>query len=73
MIGDNLAAHGVDASEQRELAEAIKADGSKPGNRVASWIGRVSLRFVASGARVMEGAGGALLATAIARYFGIGT
>lgn len=38
----------------------------------AAWIGKVSLRLVASGGRVLEGGGGALLAAAVARYFGLG-
>ena len=67
-----LEAHGVEEAERRELADAIKEDGRKPGNRVAAWIGKVSLRLAASGGRVLEGGGGALLAAAIARYFGLG-
>ena len=67
-----LEVHGVNAAEQRELAEAIADDGKSPGSRVAAWIGKVSLRLAASGGRVLEGGGGALLAAAVARYFGLG-
>jgi len=66
-----LEAHGVEPAERHELEDAIKADGKKPGNRVAAWIGKVSLRLAASGGRILEGGGGALLAAAIARYFGL--
>jgi hypothetical protein len=70
-----LAEHGIDEAERQELTEAIGSDAvvgeSRPGRSVTAWLGKVSLRLAASGARVGEATAATVIGTAIARYLGL--
>lgn len=58
---------GVDAGGRRELDEAIKADGQKPGSRVKGWLGELPFKAAASGGRIAEAA----ISAAVLHYFGL--
>jgi hypothetical protein len=71
-----LAQHGVDEADRQALTEALASDENaggdeRPGERVRDWLGRASIKIAASGARVGEQTGAALLAAAIAKYLGL--
>jgi hypothetical protein len=72
---DFLAQQGVEAVERQRLIDAIEADedagGVRPGPGVLAWLGSMSLKLAASGARVGEGTAAAVIGAAIARYLGV--
>lgn len=67
-----LEAHGVDASDRRELEAALAADENTLGGRVRGWLGAMVAKTASFGATVAGNATGGLIAGAVLRYLGIG-
>ncbi len=67
-----LRAAGVPEDEIASLPEAIREDGNSMGERVHSWLGRVTMQMATTSGRISESAAGSLIAQALATYFGVG-
>jgi hypothetical protein len=62
-----LESGGVEASDRRELEDAIEADGHRPGSCVRTWLGNLPFKAAASAGRIVEGA----ISAAVLHYFGL--
>lgn len=75
-LASYLASHGVSAEDLRVLEDAVRKDPqpndkTKLGDRVSAWIGKMIGKAAQGGWNISLGAAGNLLASAIAKFYGL--